>query len=95
VTFSVSVGAADPGAGISLVEVEFTGPGGVTRSCSASAPIVGSTRRGTWDCAISLPAGSPSGTWHATRVSLVGTITRAVAESQLAGFGTTTLTVVP
>lgn len=95
VTFSVSVGAADPGTGIGAVQVEFTGPTGDIRTCSVSAPIVGTSRRGTWDCAISLPAGSAAGTWRATRVSLAGTITRAVTESQLAAFGTTTLTVVP
>jgi trimeric autotransporter adhesin len=93
--FSVSVGAADPGDGVSAVQVEFTGPGGVVRSCSATSPIVGTTRRGTWDCTITLPPGSPVGIWHASMVSIAGTIARSLDEAQLSTYGPTTLTVAP
>ncbi|MDB4880570.1 MAG: Ig domain protein group 2 domain protein, partial [Gemmatimonadetes bacterium] len=95
VRFSVSVGATDPGLGIGAVEVEFTGPGGVARGCTATAPVVGTTRRGTWDCALAIPAGSPAGAWQATRVTMHGSIVRSAGQSQLAPFGSTTLAVEP
>ena len=95
VQFSMSITAADPGAGIATVEAEFTGPGGVTRGCSASAPIVGTLKRGTWDCVISLPIGSPVGLWHFTRASLAGTVSRTLGEAQLSTYGSTILTVAP
>ena len=95
VRFSVSIGAADPGGGIGSVAIVFTAPDGSTAGCAASVPVTGSARRGAWDCVVTLPAGSTTGTWHATRVTLAGSITRTLDESQLAGYGATTLTVAP
>jgi hypothetical protein len=95
VRFSVSIGAADPGNGVGMVTAEFTGPTGATASCSVSAPVVGTANRGYWDCAIALPPGSATGTWHATRITLAGTIARTLDESQLSTYGPTTLTVAP
>jgi hypothetical protein len=92
---TVTVGAADPGSGITSMETVFTGPGGVTRSCAATVPTVGLAARGTWDCILVLPIGSPVGIWHASKVTLVGTIARSFDETQLSAFGTTTLTVTP
>jgi hypothetical protein len=92
---SVTVGAADPGSGIKSMETVFTGPGGVSRSCTATVPTIGPVTRGTWDCVLVLPILSPTGIWHATRLTLVGTITRSFDETQLSAFGATTLTVTP
>lgn len=95
VKLGVTFGASDPGSGIASVGVTFTGPGGATASCSASAPTSGPSTRGFWDCTLALPAGSPSGTWRATSVVLAGSITRSYDSTQLASFGSTTLTVNP
>ena len=96
VRFSASVSAAEPGGAITMVTIDFTGPGGVTRSCTATTPTTGVAAKGTWDCAISIPAGvANAGIWHASRVSLAGSITRSYDETQLATFGVTTLTVTP
>jgi hypothetical protein len=95
VTFSVSVTAADAGAGITSVQTTFTGPSGATQSCTATAPVWGSRNNGGWDCAITIPAGSATGTWRASAVRMVGTITRIYGESVLSGFGGTTLEVRP
>lgn len=95
-TFSVSVFAKDAGAsGVASVEVTFTAPGGATRSCTAATPTFGSRNSGGWDCAITIPAGSPSGTWRATSVVITGSIARTYDETKLAAFGGTTLEVRP
>jgi hypothetical protein len=94
-SFSVTAAAADAGAGIASVQVTFTAPGGATRSCTAMRPTWGSASNGGWDCTITIPAGSPSGTWHATAVTMTGTITRTYGESALGRFGGTTLEVRP
>lgn len=96
VRFTVTTMAADPGAGISQVQVTFTAPGGsVTASCTAGTPTVGTAQHGEWDCVVAIPAGSPQGTWHATSLVLGGSITRSYNEAALAVFGPTTLVVNP
>jgi hypothetical protein len=95
VRFSVSLEASDAGAGVAGMQMTFTGPGGVTQSCAASVPTSGTRQRGWWDCVITLPAGSPTGTWVATQLELTGTIVRIHGEASLARFGGTTLTVNP
>lgn len=92
---SVTVGAYDEGSGIASVQVTFTGPSGATRSCSATTPTVGRPASGTWDCVLSIPAGSAPGAWHATQLVLQGTIARTFDETALSAFGATTLTVNP
>lgn len=95
VRFSVWLEASDAGSGVGGVQVTFTGPGGATQSCAASAPTGGTRLRGTWECVVTLPAGSPTGTWVATELQLTGTIVRTHGEASLARFGGTTLTVNP
>lgn len=93
--FSVSLEANDAGAGIGSAVVTFTGPGGVTQSCTSLTPTWGSSARGGWDCVITIPAGSPAGTWRASSVVLNGSVARTYDETKLAAFGGTTLEVRP
>jgi hypothetical protein len=92
---TVSVEAADKGSGISSIQVTFTAPSGATRSCSSTYPSAGSYASGTFSCSLTIPAGSPTGDWHATSLTIVGTTTRTYNESALSAYGTTTLTVNP
>lgn len=92
---SVTVGGYDEGTGITSVQVTFTAPNGATQSCSATTPTVGKPASGSWDCVLSIPAGSAPGTWRATQLVLQGTITRTYDEGALSAFGGTTLTVNP
>lgn len=95
VRFSVSMEVNDAGAGVGGVQVTFTAPNGVTQSCAAAAPTSGSRTAGWWDCVVTLPAGSPTGTWRVTRLELTGSIVRIYEEASLARYGGTTLTVNP
>lgn len=91
VTFSV----LDAGTGVTGATVTFTAPGGATRTCTATTPTTGTARLGTFDCVLTIPAGSPSGAWHVTSLVLTGSITRTFGENALATFGNTILTVNP
>lgn len=92
---SVTVSGYDEGAGISQITATFTGPTGTTQSCTATAPTSGKPTSGTWDCVLTIPAGSAAGTWRVTQLTLVGTITRNYDEGALSAYGGTTLTVNP
>lgn len=94
-SFTVSANATDGGAGIASFSATFTAPGGATQSCTATTPTFGTRANGGWDCVITIPAGSPAGTWHATQVTLTGTVTRNLDETTLATYGGTTLEVRP
>lgn len=95
-TFSLSMSVVDKGAsGITSAVVTITGPTGITRTCTATTPTSGTSRNGTFDCSITLPAGSATGAWHVTSLVLTGSTSRTFLESVLATFGTTTLTVNP
>jgi hypothetical protein len=94
-TTSVSFSVVDAGSGITSATVTLTGPTGTTRTCTINTPTTGTARNGIFDCAMTLPAGSPAGTWRITSLVLNGSITRTFGESVLALFGTTTLTVNP
>ena len=93
---TVTAALRDAGSGISSMQAVFTAPdGSTTRSCTITSPYSGTFKAGGWRCAVSLPIGSPTGTWHLTSLTVVGTITRAFNETALSAFGTTTLTVNP
>ena len=94
-TFSLTFGGVDAGTGITSATFTLTGPTGTTQTCTATTPTTGHVRNGTFDCAITLPAGSPPGAWHVTSLVINGSITRTFGEGVLALFGTTTLTVNP
>jgi hypothetical protein len=95
VTASFTFGAIDAGAGVTSATLTLTGPGGVTRSCTFGAPTTGTARNGVFDCAITFPAGSATGAWHVTSLTINGSITRTYGESVLALFSSTTLTINP
>lgn len=92
---SVTISGDDEGAGITQINVVFTGPTGSTQGCSATAPTSGKPTSGTWDCVLTIPAGSAAGTWRVTQLTLIGTITRNYDEGALSAYGGTTLTVNP
>ena len=92
---SVTVTGYDEGAGISTIDVTFTGPTGATQGCSATVPTTGKPASGSWDCVLAIPAGSAAGTWRVTQLTLTGSITRSYDEGALSAFGGTTLTVNP
>ena len=92
---SVTITGYDEGTGITEIEVTFTGPTGAVQGCSAKAPTTGSPTSGSWDCVLSLPAGSAAGTWRVTQLTVFGTITKTYDEGALSAFGGTTLTVNP
>lgn len=94
-TFSVSVNATESALGIASMQAVVTGPDGSTRTCATTAPTFGSRNNGGWDCAITIPAGSATGTWHLTSIILSAATNRTFAESTLATFGSTTLDVRP
>ncbi|MFL5582205.1 MAG: Ig-like domain-containing protein [Gemmatimonadaceae bacterium] len=88
VTTSASVDAYDQGAGITSAAVTLTSPSGAqSRSCTATAPSTGTRASGSWRCALTLPAGSETGTWRVTSVQLVGTVTRTLTQDALAARG--------
>jgi hypothetical protein len=94
-TTSLTFSAVDAGTGITSATFTLTSPTGTTQTCTVTAPTTGTARNGFFDCAVTLPAGSPAGTWRITQLVLNGSITRTFGESVLALFGTTTLTVNP
>ena len=94
-TTSFTFSATDAGTGVTSATVTLTAPGGTTKTCTFGAPSTGSARNGSFDCALTIPAGSPAGVWHVTSLVLNGSVTRTYGESVLALFSPTTLTINP
>ncbi len=94
-TATFTFAALDAGTGVTSATLTITGPGATTRTCTFGAPTTGTVRNGVFDCAVTLPAGSPAGAWHVTSLVLNGSITRTYGESVLALFSPTTLTINP
>jgi hypothetical protein len=95
VTSSFTFSARDAGTGITSATLTLTGPGGVTQTCTFGAPTIGTKNNGSFDCPLTFPAGTAAGAWHATSLTLNGSITRTYGESVLALFSSTTLTINP
>jgi hypothetical protein len=94
-TTTFTFAAFDAGTGVTSATLTLTGPDASTKTCTFGAPTTGTVRNGVFDCSLTLPAGSPSGTWHVTSLVLNGSITRTYGASVLALFSSTTLTINP
>jgi hypothetical protein len=94
-TTSFTFAAFDAGSGVTSATVTLTGPNAETKTCAFSTPTTGTKYSGVFDCPLTLPAGTATGTWHVTSLTINGSITRTYGESVLALFSSTTLTINP
>ena len=94
-TATFNFAAIDAGTGITSATLTLTGPTGTTKTCTFGAPTTGTKNNGTFNCAFTLPAGSPAGAWQVTSLTITGSSTRTYGTSFLALFSSTTLTINP